>query len=68
MSTLMRQYELLDPVSNAHLVVWLDRKLKRGWMLTLEESGDRVWQVLECYTTPADKQTLYKPWRVGGLV
>jgi hypothetical protein len=63
---MMLQYELVDQ-DNTQLVCWLDQKLSVGTVITLEEMPERKWRVRVAYTTPVDKQTLHKPWRVGGL-
>lgn len=66
---LMRQVFLSNGAT--HQTVWVenDERLKFGCEITLKDSEDKEarWKVLKMYDTIIEKNTLYKPWRVGGL-
>ena len=66
MNNPMWQYELLD-VDSTQLVCWLDAKIVVGGRLTLEGMPGRIWTVSKRYETTVDKQSLHKPWKVGGI-
>ncbi len=51
-------------------VCWMDApdNLKVGQFITLKgENSDERWEVVKIWDTVVDKNTLYKPWKVGGL-
>lgn len=52
-----------------HQTTWIEDhpKLKKGVYITLKGEGDDRWEVLSISNGSVDKQTLYKPWHVGGL-
>jgi hypothetical protein len=51
--------------------VWIenDARLKPHCEITLKDSEDKEarWKVLKMYDKIIEKNTLYKPWKVGGL-
>jgi hypothetical protein len=63
-----RQFSLRsDP--DVRLMVWLasDSRLVPGAKLTLKETGQVVWTVVERFSALLEREALHKPWRVGGL-
>ena len=67
--TLMRQ--VLISNGSTHQTVWVedDSRLSPLCEITLKDSEDKEarWKVLRMYGNIVEKNTLYKPWRVGGL-
>lgn len=51
--------------------VWVDDhpNLKKGCDITLKDDSTptRSWKVVQIFSNIIEKNTLYKPWRVGGL-
>ncbi len=64
-----RQFRLQEDGGSAEVTCWLldEPRLSHGSILTLRETGDRVWRVLNAYSETIDRASLHRPWRVGGL-
>lgn len=64
-----RQFDLED-TKGARLTCWLrdDPRLKVGTIVTLRETLNRRWRIVNRYSTVVEDADINRHWRVGGLV
>ena len=61
---MLKQYQLEDEESRSILIVWLERdsRVKVGTELTLKETPDRRWRVLNIYDTQLERSDIKRGW------
>lgn len=66
---LMQQVQLREYKGSSRLVCWLDATagIRESTMLTLRETGDLKWIVVEVYGPKVEKSSILNSWHVGGL-
>tara|TARA_R110000868_G_scaffold79604_22_gene226447 strand:+ start:407 stop:604 length:198 start_codon:yes stop_codon:yes gene_type:complete len=61
---MLKQYELLEPESESHMVCWLalDPRVKIGSMIKLKDIPDRIWIVSKIYEGSRDRADIKRGW------
>ncbi len=62
----MKQVQVKN--GKSEMVVWTDedRPLKKGFSVTFKDL-EGWWNVEKVWDTSVSKESLYKPWKMGGL-